>query len=643
MRFLTTLIVAFAGVMASSQIAIGGPVLKVTVLNVTNPFAQAGAGFGESVAGIGDVSGDGVADLVVGSPGANRVYVISGATRTVIRTITDPNGTGHRFGYTVANAGDVDGDGFDDVAAGAPGPVPAPLGLPCVVQPCPVPDAAYGRAFVFSGDDGTLIHTVNPAEDFAGFGVSVGSLGDVTGDGVPDLAVGMTPFGVASSFGRVYAFSGGSNALLWKTDEPGGKQTPSFGLRIASITDLNGDGRRDLLVSAPFHDTDPDPNVYVLAGQVYVLSGSTGAVFRTHTNSAPADNNLFGSAVAALGDQNGDGSEDYAIGEAGKGVVHLISGKTGAQSGTLSAPASGDSFGLTIAAVGDQDGDNHSDFWVGAPGSGKAYLMKWSGATLAIATDPALPGPISGGFGWSMAGTGNLGGDSPGDLIVGKPGTASGSGAAFIVLLAANKPPIAKAGPDQTIECVGPAGTSIVLDGTASTDPDGDTLSYEWRDGTNAIVGTTAIVHLTVVGLGVHTFTLKVSDGIGGTDTDSLLVSVRDTTPPSLTVSLVPAQLWPPDHRLIPITALMTATDACDGSPSIQLVSIESSESDNGLGDGDTVGDIQEAAVGTKDGSFLLRAERSGAGSGRVYTATYRATDASLNAALATATVVVPH
>src|SRR5262249_10885878 len=156
-------------------------------------------------------------------------------------------------------------------------------------------------------------------DDFAGFGVSVASLGDANGDGVPDLAVGMVPLGLSpSTFSRVYAFSGSSNALLWETDEPGGKQFPSFGLRVASISDLNGDGLRDLLVSAPFHDVNPDPNVFVLAGQVYVLSGANGAVFRTHTDPGPADNNLFGSGLAAVGDQDGDGVEDYLIGESGK-------------------------------------------------------------------------------------------------------------------------------------------------------------------------------------------------------------------------------------------------------------------------------------------------------------------------------------
>jgi hypothetical protein len=82
-----------------------------------------------------------------------------------------------------------------------------------------------------------------------------------------------------------------------------------------------------------------------------------------------------------------------------------------------------------------------------------------------------------------------------------------------------------------------------------------------------------------------------------------------------------------------------------DGDPAVafQLLSITSDEPDNGLGDGDTAGDIQGATLGTADTSFALRAERSGAGSGRVYTVVYRATDGSGNSSLATARVTVPH
>jgi hypothetical protein len=87
--------------------------------------------------------------------------------------------------------------------------------------------------------------------------------------------------------------------------------------------------------------------------------------------------------------------------------------------------------------------------------------------------------------------------------------------------------------------------------------------------------------------------------------------------------------------------ATIAVGDACDAKPSVRLVSITSSEPDNGLGDGDTPDDIQGAAFGTDDREFQLRAERSGPGNGRVYTIIYQAEDASGNTAEAQAIVTV--
>jgi hypothetical protein len=96
---------------------------------------------------------------------------------------------------------------------------------------------------------------------------------------------------------------------------------------------------------------------------------------------------------------------------------------------------------------------------------------------------------------------------------------------------------------------------------------------------------------------------------------------------------------------MVDITATVTATDICDAAPTVVLTSVTSNEPDDakGNGDGKTVDDIQGADVGTEDYSFQLRAERAGGGDGRIYTITYRVTDASGNSASASATVVVPH
>lgn len=120
----------------------------------------------------------------------------------------------------------------------------------------------------------------------------------------------------------------------------------------------------------------------------------------------------------------------------------------------------------------------------------------------------------------------------------------------------------------------------------------------------------------------------------GSTNAASCLstVGVADTVAPQITVAVSPQVLWPPNHKLVAITAVVTVSDRCDPSISFRLVSVTSSEPDDGLGDGDTSGDIQGAELGTADTSFALRAERSGAGSGRTYTIVYGTSDGAGNA-----------
>lgn len=124
-------------------------------------------------------------------------------------------------------------------------------------------------------------------------------------------------------------------------------------------------------------------------------------------------------------------------------------------------------------------------------------------------------------------------------------------------------------------------------------------------------------------------------------NTASAAVEVLDVTPPELTVELTPDSIWPPNHKMREITAAITVVDECDPNPQVRLVSIESSEADNGLGDGDTANDIQDAALGTDDRVFSLRSERSGQAGFRVYSIVYEASDASGNTTSQSVTVEV--
>jgi hypothetical protein len=206
----------------------------------------------------------------------------------------------------------------------------------------------------------------------------------------------------------------------------------------------------------------------------------------------------------------------------------------------------------------------------------------------------------------------------------------------FAIMQPINQPPVANAGPDRIVEC----GTTVTLDGSDSTDPDGDALTYTWTGPFGAATGTYATVTLPP---GEHGVTLTVADGRGGTSSDEVIVVVRDTAPPSLKLTLSPTILWPPNHELRTVSAAVQAVDTCDATPRIELLSITSNEPDNGTGDGDVAGDIQGAAIGGDSRTFEVRAERAGGGSGRSYAIVYRATDRSGNATTASAVVAVPH
>jgi hypothetical protein len=206
-----------------------------------------------------------------------------------------------------------------------------------------------------------------------------------------------------------------------------------------------------------------------------------------------------------------------------------------------------------------------------------------------------------------------------------------------------NQPPLATAGADQTVECTSTNGASFTLNGSAS-DPDQNATLASWRAGSRSSpeVGQT-LVSQQSLGVGQQqTYVLRVIDTFAQADEDVTHVAVVDTTPPNLSVTVSPAAMSPPNHKLVPITVTIVATDTCDANPVVRLVSIMSNEADNGLGDGDQPNDIQGAAFDTDDRQFQLRRERSGTGSGRIYTITYSATDASGNTTVKQATVTVP-
>ncbi len=338
-----------------------GALLRV----LDTPNAQAYARFGSSVA-MGDADGDGKEDLLVAAThepieGANfrgRVYLFSGATGTLIYTLSPPNPTclgGFSpcpwWGYSLA-MGDADGDGLADMLVGAP-----------------TEDAGgnpeQGRVYLFSGATGLLLGTLDAPSPQASkrFGMGLAT-GDVDGDGRADILVGSgylvhpSP-GWTINQGRAYVFSGASRTLMLTVDSP--DPLVLFGNAVA-MGDTDGDGRAELLVG------QYEPN------RAYLFSGTTGALLLTLT--APHE-------ALATGDADGDGKADLLVG------AHLFSGVTGALLLTLpSFEASSDTL-----AMGDADGDGKEDLLVGAPWEDGGTNVNQGRAYVWLPTPPPPPGP----------------------------------------------------------------------------------------------------------------------------------------------------------------------------------------------------------------------------------------------------------
>lgn len=201
-----------------------------------------------------------------------------------------------------------------------------------------------------------------------------------------------------------------------------------------------------------------------------------------------------------------------------------------------------------------------------------------------------------------------------------------------------NKPPTAVAGEDQVVDCTSQDGALVTLDGSQSTDPDGDSLRYAWTGDFGTVYGEETEVLLP---FGENCIELTITDLVGHIDRDWVVVEVLDTTGPELLVTLTPDYLWPPNHKMIDISATVEAEDLCGYVESITLYSIVSSDNASEIGSGNTTPDILGAEYGTEDLFFKLRAERSGKNTRRIYTVTYQATDNSGNSTLKSEDVVI--
>ncbi|HET6165176.1 MAG TPA: FG-GAP-like repeat-containing protein [Planctomycetota bacterium] len=271
------------------------PHLHAAIYTLTLNVAT--AQYGSSVRSLqNDLDGDGIDDFVVGAPGADTVFVLSGKTGSTLLFVQGHSGD--QFGTSVSRAGDVDGDGFVDFAVGSP-------------QFVNSSGVTTGRVTVFSGQDGSVIRTVNGAAD-SRFGYSLANPGDLDGDSVGDLVVGAPRHldGSGIETGCVTVLSGATGSVIYKVF--GDKKHDTFGHSVRSASgDVDDDGTSDFIVGAP-QLTGSD------VGYARTISGATGAVLFTFTEhtSDPLVKSDYGVAVAG-GDFDGDGRTDVVVGGRG--------------------------------------------------------------------------------------------------------------------------------------------------------------------------------------------------------------------------------------------------------------------------------------------------------------------------------------
>jgi hypothetical protein len=204
-----------------------------------------------------------------------------------------------------------------------------------------------------------------------------------------------------------------------------------------------------------------------------------------------------------------------------------------------------------------------------------------------------------------------------------------------------NLPPAADAGLPETAECTGVTGASVTLDGTGSSDPNGDPITFFWSAPGIVFDDPTSATPTATFPLGSTDVTLTVTDTSGETGSDDVVITVIDTTAPQMSLSVAKDDLWPPNHQMVDVGLGLTVSDTCDPSPevSIRVTTDEPTATARGAGGRKHAPDAE--IIG--DDKVIMRAERSGRGDGRVYVIDITATEAAGNQATSSVAVSVDH
>jgi hypothetical protein len=414
---------------------------------------QDDAHFGAAVSVAGDVNGDGYADVIVGAPdydgvqsdeGAAYVYRggSTGLTDVPIWSAHPTDQANAHFGVAVSTAGDVNGDGFSDLAIGATGY-----------------DHGHndeGGAFVYHGSPGGLPDvpswSVSGNERGTLIGWSVSTAGDVNGDGYADVLVGAPKYDRGQTEeGIAFLYAGGPDGLAhspaWIGE--GEQDWAGFGQAVAAAGDVNGDGYADVIVGAPRYDGEQLDD-----GKAFVYHGGPDGLDTAAAWAAPPDGQgtavfgvsaRFGTAVSTAGDVNGDGYSDVVITANGYDAQETNEGAAfvyhGGPNGLDADPAwvvhpldqAHANFGRSASSAGDVNGDGYSDVIIGAPWydnpaspaddaiyDGTAFI--YHGSDTGLELDPAWMFAdlyTNSEFGITVSTAGDVNGDGYSDVIIG--------------------------------------------------------------------------------------------------------------------------------------------------------------------------------------------------------------------------------
>ena len=337
---------------------------------------------------------------------------------------------------------------------------------------------ASGKSLVtvFSGRTGRQVLSVDwPVADLTGGDGSqsraegVTGVGDVTGDGVPDIAVGASLDGDGGTYseptsGRLYVIDGLTGHVRYALYSPDPTPYAYFAATSTALGDVDGDGTPDIAVGAMNENGG--------RGRVYVFEGRKGLLL--YSIDGPTDNSLagtrFGEKVTGVGDVDGDGVTDLAVGAEygarGFGEVSVYSGRTGDLHFTTVSPSSEmySGFGYSIDGVGDTNGDGIPDLVVGAFRVARAYVLSGLDGAL-LATLRPPEGVPRGSFGYDVARWRDVDGDGTDDLLVGAPRVSSDQGVVYVVSGRTGSVLEAMNGPDGSALWFGESVTASVTGG----------------------------------------------------------------------------------------------------------------------------------------------------------------------------------